>query len=66
MLVLTRSVGEAIAIGDDIWVKIIEVRGNQVRFGIQAPKHIEIHRAEVYRRIMAQTAREAAAVMHPG
>lgn len=64
MLVLTRSVGEAIAIGDDIWVKILEVRGNQVRFGIQAPKHVEIHRAEVYRRIMAQTAREAAAVMH--
>ncbi|MGY4490159.1 carbon storage regulator CsrA [Pseudomonas sp. TE3610] len=60
MLVLTRTVGEAISIGDDIWVKILEVRNGQVRFGVQAPKHIEIHRAEVYRRILAQLARQAA------
>lgn len=64
MLVLTRVVGEAIAIGDEIWVKVLEVRGNQVRFGIQAPKHIDIHRAEVYRRIMAQLARQANAAPH--
>ena len=51
MLVLTRHVGELISIGEDIWVKVLEVRGNNVRFGIQAPKSIEVHRAEVYRRI---------------
>ncbi|MDE1164062.1 MAG: carbon storage regulator CsrA [Pseudomonas sp.] len=54
MLVLTRDVGEAISIGDNIWVKVLEVRGGQVRFGVQAPKNIEIHRSEVYRRIVAQ------------
>ncbi len=60
MLVLTRAVGESIAIGDNVWVKILEVRGNQVRFGVQAPKDVQIHRAEVYRRIMAQAAKQAA------
>ena len=58
MLVLTRDVGEVISIGDDIWVKILEVRGNNVRFGIQAPKHVDIHRAEVYRRIIKQLAKQ--------
>ncbi|WP_296246294.1 carbon storage regulator CsrA [Pseudomonas sp. UBA4194] len=51
MLVLTRHVGELISIGDDVWVKVLDVRGNTVRFGIQAPKTVEVHRAEVYRRI---------------
>ncbi|EIK97924.1 carbon storage regulator [Pseudomonas sp. M47T1] len=65
MLVLTRGVGESIAIGNEVWVKILEVRGNQVRFGVQAPKHIEIHRAEVFRRIMAQAAKQAALPPEP-
>jgi len=60
MLVLTRTVGEAISIGDNIWVKILEVRGSHVRIGVQAPKEVEIHRAEVHRRIQAQRARQCA------
>ncbi len=60
MLVLTRQVGEFIAIGDDIWVKIIEVRGATVRVGIQAPRNVEIHRAEVYRRIRESLAESQA------
>lgn len=51
MLVLTRRLGESLIIGQDIKVTILAVRGNQVRFGIQAPAHIAIHREEVYQRI---------------
>ena len=51
MLVLTRSKGEKICIGDDIVIHIVEVRGNQVRLGIQAPKEVPVHRHEIYQRI---------------
>lgn len=54
MLVLTREVGEMIAIGDDIWIKVLEIRGNTVRIGIRAPAHVEVHRSEVLRRIQAK------------
>lgn len=59
MLVLTRQVGEMIAIGDDIWIKVLEVRGNAVRIGIRAPATVEVHRAEVLRRIQARRQAEA-------
>lgn len=51
MLELTRRVGEAIMIGDDVVVKILQVNGNQVRIGIDAPKKIPVHREEVYNKI---------------
>lgn len=51
MLVLTRRIGELFYIGDDVWVVVLEVNGNQVRLGIEAPKHIAVHREEIYRRI---------------
>ena len=53
MLVLTRSKGERIVIGKDgdIVIHIVEVRGNQVRLGIQAPKDVPVHRHEIYQRI---------------
>jgi carbon storage regulator len=51
MLILTRKLGEKITIGDDITVTLVEVKGTQVKLGIDAPKHIEIHRQEVYERI---------------
>ncbi|WP_426141608.1 carbon storage regulator CsrA [Pseudomonas sp. DWP3-1-2] len=54
MLVVTREVGETFSIGDDIVVQILSIQGNQVRFGITAPRHVKIHRAEVYRRIAQQ------------
>ena len=56
MLVLSRAVGEAISIGDDITVPILEVNGNQVKFGIVAPVGINVHRAEVYRKISERQA----------
>lgn len=54
MLVLTREVGEMIAIGDDIWIKVLEIRGGSARIGIRAPASVEVHRAEVLRRILAR------------
>ncbi len=55
MLVLTRSVGERLIIGNgEITLTILDVRGNQVRLGIDAPKHIAVHREEIFLRIQAE------------
>jgi len=48
MLVLSRQVDETITIGDDIEITIVDIRGEKVRLGINAPSHISIHRKEVY------------------
>lgn len=51
MLVLTRKIGQSIVIGDDIEVVVLEVRGEQVRVGIRAPKNVSVHRKEIYEQI---------------
>ena len=51
MLVLTRRVGEIIRVGDNVTVRVLEVKGNQVRLGIEAPGDVRIYREEVYRAI---------------
>ena len=48
MLILTRRVGEALKLGEDITVTVLDVRGNQVRIGIDAPKSVAIQREEIY------------------
>ena len=51
MLVLTRKTDQSIMIGDDVEITILEVRGEQVRVGIKAPRTIQIHRKEVFDQI---------------
>jgi carbon storage regulator len=48
MLILTRRVGESVVIGDDIVVTVVEVRGDAVRLGIEAPRSVDVHREEIY------------------
>ncbi len=52
MLVLTRKVHQSIVIGDEIEVVVLEVRGEQVRLGIKAPKNVTVHRKEIYEQIV--------------
>ncbi len=59
MLVLTRKKGESIIIGDDIRVYIVDVKGKQVRLGIEAPPDAPVHREEVYRIIQLENRRAA-------
>jgi carbon storage regulator len=54
MLILTRKLGESIAIGDDIKIVILDIKGRQVRIGVQAPKQTKVHREELYQAIMEQ------------
>lgn len=54
MLVLTRKLGESIAIDDHIKIVVVQIKGKQVRLGIQAPKETKIHREEVYTAIQQQ------------
>jgi len=48
MLVLSRTRDETIMIGDDIEITVVDIRGDKVRLGINAPSHIAVHRKEVY------------------
>lgn len=59
MLVLTRKRDESIMIGDDIKIIIVDVRGDQVKLGIDAPRHIPVHREEVYKEIQEENRRAA-------
>jgi carbon storage regulator len=61
LLVLTRKVDESITIGNHITVRVLEIRGNQVRLGIQAPRDTSINRTEIYESIMQENIKAAEA-----
>lgn len=61
MLVLSRLLGESIVVGDDIIVTIMEIRGDKVRLGINAPPDIPVHRQEVYDAIQRANLRPGSA-----
>lgn len=63
MLVLTRHTDQSIVIGHDIVVTVLEVRGDQVRLGIRAPRNVQVHREEVYAEL--RRANEGAASPSP-
>lgn len=54
MLVLTRKVNQTIVIGEGIEVVVLEVRGEQVRLGIKAPRDVTVHRKEIYEQIQGE------------
>ena len=61
MLVLTRKVNQSIIINDNIEVIVLEVRGEQIRLGIKAPREVAVHRKEIYDQIQEEN-RAAASV----
>jgi carbon storage regulator len=54
MLILTRKLGEQIAIGGDIRVTLLEIKGSQAKLGIEAPQSVGIYRNEIYEKIVAE------------
>jgi carbon storage regulator len=51
MLILTRRVNESLMVGDDVTVTVLSVSGNQVRIGVKAPRHVPVHREEIFEKI---------------
>jgi len=59
LLILTRKLGEVINIGHEIKIRVLSIKGRQVRIGIEAPKNLEVHRQEVYERIVEENLQAA-------
>ena len=61
MLVLTRRPGEAIRIGDEVSISVVEIQGTQVRLAIDAPREIPVHREEIWEQVRDENRRAAGA-----
>lgn len=59
MLVLSRQRDETIMIGDEVEITVVDIRGDKVRLGINAPRHIQVHRKEVYEAIKRENQQAA-------
>ncbi|BCG48893.1 Carbon storage regulator [Citrifermentans bremense] len=59
MLVLTRKNGEAVTVGDQIRIIVLDVKGNQVRLGVEAPSDMRIYREEIYLQVQEENRRAA-------
>ena len=64
MLILARKLNESIMIGDKVEISVIDIKGDQVKLGIQAPKNVKVYRQEVYQAIQEEN--RAAAQSNPG
>ena len=58
MLILTRRIGESVIINEDITVTVLGIKGNQIRVGIDAPRHVSVHREEIYQRMKTEELEE--------
>lgn len=56
MLCLTRKIGQYLTIGDDVEIHIAEIRGNQVKLSIHAPRNVAVHRSEIHLKIQREKA----------
>jgi carbon storage regulator len=65
MLVLTRKPDQSIMVGNDIEITVLEVRGEQVRLGIRAPRTVTVHRKEVFEQIRLENESAASAAAEP-
>jgi len=63
MLVLTRKKGQSIVIGDDIEVTLLDIQGDQIRLGIDAPRKVPVHRKEVFAEIRQENLKAATGVV---
>jgi len=59
MLILTRKVGEAIVVDEHTTVRLLEIKGGQIKLGVEAPNHIAVHREEVLTRILEENRKAA-------
>ncbi|EHQ07893.1 MAG: carbon storage regulator CsrA [Leptonema illini] len=59
MLILARKLNESIMIGDDVEIVVVEIKGDQVKLGIRAPRNVAVHRTEIYKEIRDQNTRAA-------
>jgi carbon storage regulator len=66
MLILTRRVGEAVMIGEEVTVTVLGVKGNQVRIGVNAPKTVSVHREEIFDRIKGERGSDSPARVSAG
>ena len=66
MLVLSRKKNESIIINDDITIVVVEIRGDKVRLGVEAPKEVPVHRREVYDAIHRSTDENGAPTKESG
>ena len=64
MLILARKINESIIISDKIEISVVDIKGDQVKLGIKAPKNVKVYRQEVYDAIQAEN--KAAALSNPG
>lgn len=60
MLILTRKLGETIHIGDDIKIVVLDIKGKNLRIGVEAPTHVSVYRGEIYQMIKDENMQAAA------